>query len=78
MAQFPLFQKFQKAIQHPPALSLGLPIFLTVIFLLSQRYVWIEDDLELRSTALTNFEREYTEWRDTETETSFCFCSHFY
>ncbi|QNP96897.1 YALIA101S01e02806g1_1 [Yarrowia lipolytica] len=56
MAQFPLFQKFQKAIQHPPALSLGLPIFLTVIFLLSQRYVWIEDDLELRSTALTNFE----------------------
>ncbi|KAG5367937.1 Rhomboid protein 2 [Yarrowia sp. E02] len=56
MAQFPLFEKFQKAIQHPPALSLGLPIFLTVIFLLSQRYVWIEDDLELRSTALTNFE----------------------
>lgn len=64
MAQFPLFQRFQTAIQHPPALSLGLPIFLTAVFLLSQRYVWIEDDFELRSTALTSFEREYQD-RDT-------------
>lgn len=59
MAKYPLLEKFQKSIQNPPALSLGLSVFMVVLYCLSLFYPWIQADLRLQSTALTSFEREY-------------------